>query len=216
MLANGFQEKWKDREDTSYASRVRNIGKSSQGLKHQIGVVTQKIEVQTRALDNAVKRFGNRDAALFARVAKALSERDTLRAKVFANELAEIRKVEKMLLQAQLALESVSLRLNTVSELGDLVTVLSPVANVLGSVREGMSNVFPEADREMGSIGNLLSDLLSSTNQNMDLPANVGKVDAEAEKILQEAELAAEKRLRARLPDVGSTISAKERTALDS
>lgn len=185
-------------------------------MKHQIGVVTQKIEVQTRALDNAVKRFGNRDAALFARVAKALSERDTLRAKVFANELAEIRKVEKMLLQAQLALESVSLRLNTVSELGDLVTVLSPVANVLGSVREGMSNVFPEADREMGSIGNLLSDLLSSTNQNMDLPANVGKVDAEAEKILQEAELAAEKRLRARLPDVGSTISAKERTALDS
>jgi division protein CdvB (Snf7/Vps24/ESCRT-III family) len=215
-LANGFPEKWKEREDTSYASKIRNIGKPSHGLKHQIGVVTQKIEVQTRTLDNAVKRFGSRDADLFARVAKALSERDTLRAKVLANELAEIRKVEKMLLQAQLALESVSLRLNTVSELGDLVTVLSPAANVLGSVREAMSTVIPEADLEMGSIGNLLSDILSSTNQNMDLPTNVGKVDAEAEKILQEAELSAEKRLRARLPDVGSTIPAKQRSALDS
>ena len=215
-MANGFPEKWKEREDTSYASKIRNIGKPSHGLKHQIGVVTQKIEVQTRTLDNAVKRFGSRDADLFARVAKALSERDTLRAKVLANELAEIRKVEKMLLQAQLALESVSLRLNTVSELGDLVTVLSPAANVLGSVREAMSTVIPEADLEMGSIGNLLSDILSSTNQNMDLPTNVGKVDAEAEKILQEAELSAEKRLRARLPDVGSTIPAKQRSALDS
>jgi division protein CdvB (Snf7/Vps24/ESCRT-III family) len=215
-LANGFPEKWKEREDTSYASKIRNIGKPSHGLKHQIGVVTQKIEVQTRTLDNAVKRFGSRDADLFARVAKALSERDTLRAKVLANELAEIRKVEKMLLQAQLALESVSLRLNTVSELGDLVTVLSPAANVLGSVREAMSTVIPEADLEMGSIGNLLSDILSSTNQNRDLPTNVGKVDAEAEKILQEAELSAEKRLRARLPDVGSTIPAKQRSALDS
>jgi division protein CdvB (Snf7/Vps24/ESCRT-III family) len=216
LLANGFQEKWKDREDTSYASKIRNIGKPSQGLKHQIEVVTQKIEVQTRTLDNAAKRFGNRDAALFARVAKALAERDTLRAKVLANELAEIRKVEKMLLQAQLALESISLRLNTVSELGDLVTVLSPVSNVLGSVREGMSNVFPEADREIGNIGNLLSDILSSTNQNVDLPTNVGKADAEAEKILQEAELAAEKRLRARLPDVESQISAKHRVDLNS
>jgi len=215
-LANGFQEKWKDREDTSYASKIRKINKPAQVLKHQIGDVTQKIEVQTRTLDNAVKRFGNRDAALFARVAKALSERDTLRAKVLANELAEIRKVEKMLLHAQLALESVSLRLNTVSELGDLVTVLSPLSNVLGSVREGMSNVFPEADREIGNIGNLLSDILSSTNQNVDLPTNVGKVDAEAEKILQEAELAAEKRLRARLPDVESQISAKPRVDLNS
>ena len=215
-MANRFPEKWKNREDTSYASKIRNIGKPSHGLKHQIEVVTQKIEVQTRTLDNAVKRFGNRDADLFARVTKALSERDALRAKMLANELAEIRKVEKMLLQAQLSLESVSLRLNTVSELGDLVTVLSPVANVFGSVREGLSTVFPEADREMGNIGNLLSDILSSTNQNIDLPTNVGKVDAEAEKILQEAELTAEKRLRARLPDVGSTISAKPRTALDS
>ena len=215
-MANGFQEKWKDREDSSYVSKIRNIGKPSQGLKNQIGVVTQKIEVQTRALDNAVKRFGNRDAALFARVAKALSEKDTLRAKVLANELAEIRKVEKMLLQAQLALESISLRLNTVSELGDLVTVLSPVSNVLGSVREGMSNVFPQADREIGNIGNLLGDILSSTNQNVNLPTNAGKVDAEAEKILQEAELAAEKRLRARLPDVESQISAKHRVDVNS
>lgn len=215
-MAKGFQERWKDREETSYASKIRNIGKPSQGLKNQIGVVTQKIEVQTRTLDNAVKRFGNRDAALFARVAKALSERDTLRAKVLANELAEIRKVEKMLLQAQLALESVSLRLNTVTELGDLITVLSPVSNVLGSVREGMSNVFPEADREMDNIGDMLNDIISSTNQKVDLPTNVGKVDEEAEKILQEAELAAEKRLKARLPDVESPISARNKVDLNS
>ncbi len=167
-------------------------------------------------MDNAIKRFGSRDADLFVRVVKALSERDTLRANVLAGELSEIRKVEKMLMQAQLALESVSLRLNTVSELGDLVTVLAPVANVLGSIRSGMATVFPEADRELGSIGDLLSDMVSSTNQSMDLPANVGKVDAEAEKILQEAEFAAEKKLRARLPDVESAVSNKQRAVLDS
>jgi division protein CdvB (Snf7/Vps24/ESCRT-III family) len=216
-LTDVFHDRWKDREDkSSIASKIRNIGKPSHGLKHQIGVVTQRIEVQTRALDNAIKRFGARDADIFMRTAKALSQRDMLRANLLASELAEIRKVEKMLMHAQLALESVSLRLITVSELGDLVTVLAPAASVLGSIRSGMATVFPEANHELSSIGDLLSDIVSSTNQNATLPVNVGNVHAEAEKILQEAELAAEKKLRAQLPDVDAAISSKRRTSLEA
>ena len=44
-----------------------------------------------------------------------------------------------------LAMQSVSMRLNTVSEMGDIVSVLSPAKNVINSIRSGMCDIMPEA-----------------------------------------------------------------------
>jgi division protein CdvB (Snf7/Vps24/ESCRT-III family) len=215
-LVNRFVDRWKEKEkQPSITSKIKNIGKPSESLKQQISVVTQRIDVQTRKLDTAVKRFESRDADLFKRVVKALSERNTARANVLASELSEIRKVEKMLMHASLALESVSMRLNTVSELGDLVTVLAPAASVLNNIRSGMSTVFPEAGRELDNIGGLLTEIVTSTNQSTGMPVNVGKANAEAEKILEEAELAAEKRLREQFPEVAAGAM-RERTGIEA
>lgn len=216
-MVNRFVDRWKEKEKQhSFASKIKNIGKPSESLKQQINAVIQRLDIQTRMLDSAAKRFESRDAALFKRIVDAISKRDTARANVLANELWEIRKVEKMLMHASLALESVSMRLNTVSELGDLVTALAPAANVLNSIRSGMSAVFPEASRELENIGGLLSDIVVSTNQNADLTVNLGKSNAEAEKILEEAELAAEKRLKAQLPQVDDGVVTRERTTVEA
>jgi division protein CdvB (Snf7/Vps24/ESCRT-III family) len=216
-LVNSFVDRWKEKEkQPSIASKIKNIGKPSESLKQQINVVTQRINVQTRTLGNAVKRFESRDAELFKRVVKALSERDTARANVFASELSEVRKVEKMLMHASLALESVSMRLNTVSELGDLVTVLAPAASVLNNIRSGMSTVFPEASQELENIGGLLSEIVTTTNQSTGTPMNVNTANEEAEKILEEAELAAEKRLRDQFPEVAAGAAVRERTSIEA
>ncbi len=216
-MVNRFVDRWKEKEkQPSIASKIKNIGKPSESLKQQINVVTQRINVQTRKLDTAVKRFESRDAELFKRVLKALSERDTARANVFASELSEVRKVEKMLMHASLALESVSMRLNTVSELGDLVTVLAPAASVLNNIRSGMSTVFPEASQELENIGGLLSEIVTTTNQSTGMPMNVNTANAEAEKILEEAELAAEKRIRDQFPDVAAGAAMRERTSVEA
>ena len=63
-----------------------------------------------------------------------------------------------MLLQESLALESVSMRLKTVSEVGDLVAVLIPAASVLNNVQSGMSGILPQASQELESIGSLLGN----------------------------------------------------------
>ncbi len=216
-MVNRFVDRWKEKEkQPSIASKIKNIGKPSESLKQQINVVTQRINVQTRKLDTAVKRFESRDAELFKRVLKALSERDTARANVFASELSEVRKVEKMLMHASLALESVSMRLNTVSELGDLITVLAPAASVLNNIRSGMSTVFPEASQELENIGGLLSEIVTTTNQSTGMPMNVNTANAEAEKILEEAELAAEKRIRDQFPDVAAGAAMRERTSVEA
>ena len=157
-----------------------------------------------------------RDAAIFQRVIKALGDRDEARANILATELAEIRKVEKILTHASLAMQSVSMRLNTVSEVGDLVTVLNPAKNLLNSIRTEMCSVLPEASQELGKIGNLLSDIVTTTNQSTDTPVNTVMASADALQILEEAEVAAESKLQAQLPEVTNEKTIQRRTGLEA
>jgi division protein CdvB (Snf7/Vps24/ESCRT-III family) len=217
ILVDRFVDRWKEKkQQPSFLSKIKDVGKSSISLKKQINTVIQRIEVQKHKLNHAQSRFEKRDAALFKRTVKALSERDEMRANVLAGELAEIRKVEKMLMHASLALESVSLRLNTVSELGDIVTVIAPAAGVLNNIRSGMSGVFPEAGRELENIGTLLTDIVSTTHQDTGTPVNIGTASLEAERILEEAETAAEQKLKKQLPEVSTAVSAQERTSVET
>jgi division protein CdvB (Snf7/Vps24/ESCRT-III family) len=49
-----------------------------------------------------------------------LQKHDTEHANVYANELAEVRKMIKTVTSSKLALEQIVLRLNTITELGDM------------------------------------------------------------------------------------------------
>jgi division protein CdvB (Snf7/Vps24/ESCRT-III family) len=217
-LVKKFLDRWKDKESEqpSLSSKIKSIVKPSENVKDQISLVIQRLDVQTKKLDIAVKRFENRDAALFQCVVKALSDRDKARANILASELWEIRKVEKMLMQESLALESVSMRLSTVSEIGDLVTVLAPAASVLNNIRSGMSTILPEAGQELENIGSLLTDIVVSTNQSTETPMNIGRVNEEAEKILAEAELAAENRLKEQFPEAATEVAISKKTIIEA
>ena len=145
-----------------------------------------------------------------------MANRDQARANIYANELGEIRKVEKMLIQESLALESVSMRLRTVSEVGDLVTILGPAASVLNTVRSGMSGILPQASQELESIGSLLGDICTQTSQSSETPVNHwNAANEDALAILQEAEVAAEKRIRDQFPEVSTGIAANKRTSIE-
>jgi division protein CdvB (Snf7/Vps24/ESCRT-III family) len=216
-LVKRFVDRWSSKgKDQSITSKIANIAQPSEDLKGQIVQVTQRLDAQTHTLDAAVLRFKNRDAEIFNRVVKAMAQRDQARANILATELAEIRKVEQMLSHASLALQSVSMRLSTVSELGDLVTVLAPAKSLLSNIRSDMSGIMPEASQELGSIGDLLSDIVGSTSQSSDIPVNTVMASADALQILEEAEVAAESRLKARLPEIEGERPVKRRSSLEA
>jgi division protein CdvB (Snf7/Vps24/ESCRT-III family) len=216
-LGNRFINKWKEKEETpSVVSKIRNIAKPQENLKEQISMVTQRLDVQTKSLDAAVYRFEMRDKEIFQRVVKSMTERDTARANILATELGEIRKVEKMLSHASLALQSVSMRLSTVSEMGDLVAILSPAKGMLNNIRSEMCSILPEASMELGNIGNLLSDITSTTNQGSDEPVNTIMASADALQILEEAEVAAENRLREKIPEAANGDAINKRASLEA
>ena len=158
--------------------------------------------MQIQKLDKASDRFSERDKSIFTKIVNAYTKHDMARANVFANELAEIRKMERMIMHARLALEQIVLRLSTVSELGDVVSTLAPAVSVLRSVKTGMATVFPEAEREIGSIGNLLSGIIMDAGYNTGMNIDFQTAGDDAQKILTEAATVAETKVKEKFPDL--------------
>ncbi len=175
-------------------------------LKPRLDFAVRRIELQVQRLDQANDRFSERDKSIFARIVEAYSKHDTPRANIFANELAEIRKMEKMIMHARLALEQVVLRLKTVSELGDVVSTLAPAVGVLRGIRGGMSSILPEAENELGTIGTMLSGIIIDAGQSSGLTINFDTANEDAQKILTEAASIAEQKMQEKFPDLPSSI----------
>jgi len=143
-----------------------------------------------------------RDKSIFNRVVDAYEKHDTTRAHIFANELAEIRKMESMILQARLALDQIVLRLKTVTELGDIAVTLAPVIGVLQSIKHSMGGISPEATNEFTAIGDLLSGIVLDAGVISGSTINFDTVNEDSQKIIVEAAAVAEQRMKTRFPEI--------------
>jgi division protein CdvB (Snf7/Vps24/ESCRT-III family) len=202
-LSERFSKKWESRrQEQPFTDRMKEAVRPPGPLKPRLDFAIRRIELQTQKLDQATERFSQRDKTIFARIVDAYAKHDTARANVFANELAEIRKMERLIINARLALEQIVLRLRTVSELGDVVSTLGPAVGVLRSVRAGLVTVFPEAENELGEIGNLLSGIMIEAGQSQGMTLNFDSANEDAQKILTEAATVAEQRIKEKFPEL--------------
>jgi len=207
ILSEKFSKRWEERRDEQpLTERIKEAVRPPGPLKPRLDMAIRRIELQIQKLDQASERFSQRDKSIFARIVDAYTKHDMARANVFANELAEIRKMEKMIMQARLALEQIVLRLRTVSELGDVVSTLGPAVSVLRAVKTGMANIFPEAERELGVIGNLLSGIIVEAGQSTGLSINFEAANEDAQKILTEAAAVAEQKIKEKFPELPAGI----------
>lgn len=202
-MSEKFSKKWETANDSEpFSDRLRHAVKPPGPLKPRLDKAVRRIDTQVQKLDQASERFSQRDKSIFARIVDAYTKHDTARANVFANELAEIRKMERMIMHARLALEQIVLRLRTVSELGDVVSTLGPAVGVLRAVKSGMSNIFPEAEKELGQIGNLLSGIIVDAGQSTGISINFDATNEDAQNILTEAATVAEQKIKDKFPDL--------------
>jgi division protein CdvB (Snf7/Vps24/ESCRT-III family) len=201
-----FAEKWQDEEKTPFHEKIKDKVRPAGPLKPRLDKANKRVQIQIRKLDTAGKHFSKRDKALFEKTVKAYSNHDLVRAKVYANELAEIRKSKTQIMDTKLALEQISLRLGTVSEFGDVVGMLSPTVSVLQNIGRGLSNTIPEAGKELGQIGDLLSGIITESNQSNSMNIDFDAPTSEAQNILSEAAQIAEQNIKQQLPEIPAEI----------
>ncbi len=187
-----FQNKWSKPPSTGITERINNTIKPKGPLKPRVQMAVQRLQKQIAKLDGMLTRLQDRDAKLFERIVTATQQHDTQATKVLSNELAEIRKVSKVLGNARTALESIELRLSTANDLGDTIVTIMPTIGLMKSLKSSLSKFMPGAEQEINHMAEMLGGLMTDTFSS---DASFG-VDAttndESEKILQEATAVAE------------------------
>jgi division protein CdvB (Snf7/Vps24/ESCRT-III family) len=184
---------------------IDNI-KSPVPLKPKIEDAQKKLQLQISKLDGISNKMHEKDQLIFKRIVYAMQNHDSQYAKVLSNELSQIRKMDKMVCSAKLAMEQIQLRLNTITELGDVVVTLSPAMSVIKGIQGGLSSMMPEADQSFGQISDLLSNIMNDSSQipNTEI-SGTGMISEDSMKILEEASMVVEQSMKDKFPDLPSS-----------
>ncbi|MEO9306929.1 MAG: Snf7 family protein [Nitrososphaera sp.] len=208
-----FTNKWNVQKE-SISQKVMDKVKPDAPLKPKIDEAQKKLQLQIIKLDSISKKLKEKDDFIFKKVVEAVRSHNGAYSNAYAIELNEIRKMNRMVTGAKLAMEQIQLRLNTISELGDVVVTLSPCMSIIKGLGTGLSGLMPAADSSMTDLSNILGEIMSGASVSGDNTFTLDTTNSETNQILEEAQSILEGHVRQSLPDLpptlGSTAKASE------
>jgi division protein CdvB (Snf7/Vps24/ESCRT-III family) len=201
-----FVKNWSPRERKSITERIKNVVSPPPPLRYKLAMALYKLKVENNKLDYIIAKMKERDAALFEKVVQAHMEKDVAKASMYAQEVAELRKLTKALMTAKLALERVALRLETIMTMGDVVVNLAPVVSVVKDLKKYLIGIVPEIGLELAEIGDLLESVVVEAGELGEWTTLPNVYSEEAKKILEEAAIIAEQRMKTEFPELPSGV----------
>ena len=211
-----FDKTWARQETQSMTGKIRDAVKPQGALKPRVQNAVNKLQVQTSKMDSMLTKCRERDQQLFQRIVTAMQQHDTSTSKVLSNELAEIRKVTKMLGNARMSLEQVQLRLTTIHDLGDAMVAIGPAMSTMKGLKSSLGRFMPEADSELNSMTQTLSGLMVDSLSGDSFTMETDVANEETDKILQEASAVAEQQFGDKFPSVPSSEGLSSQTTTAS
>ncbi|MBI2184381.1 MAG: hypothetical protein HYU39_05415 [Thaumarchaeota archaeon] len=204
-----FSKKWvRPPQEPGLQQKAKEAFFPAGPLKPRLQEATRMIDSHSTKLDKTIAKLKEREASLFKRATVAIQRHDSQTASAISNEVAEVRKMSKMVTQAKIAMQQIGVRLGTVQELGDIAATLAPAMGIIRSVRIGLTGVIPNAENEIGEISNMLGGMLLDVGQINGLTLNFEAANEEAQKILTEASAVAEQGIKDKFPDLPMTSMA--------
>jgi len=203
-----LSSRWSKPQKPGISERLNSVLKPKSALKPQIETAIKKLQMQISKLDNMLSSLNSRDEKIFQRIIAATQQHDTHTANTLSKELAEVRKVRRVLGNARMAIEQIELRLTTFHDLGDTVVTVMPTIGLMKNMKSSLTKFMPGADQEHNNMAEMLGGLMTETFHSTD--ASIGAeavMDAESEKIMQEASAVAEQQSVDRFPTIPEQAS---------
>lgn len=200
-----FVSKWNQHKE-SISQKVIDKVRPDTPLKPKIDEAQKRLQLQIVKLDSISKKLKEKDDFIFKKVVEAVRTQNKQYSNAYATELHEIRKMNKMVTSAKLAMEQIQIRLNTISELGDVVVTLSPCMSIIKGLGAGLGNLMPEANSSMQDLSAILGDIMAgaSVNGHENIAIETGSADTTA--ILEEAQSILEGHVRTTIPDLPTNL----------
>jgi hypothetical protein len=131
----------------------------------------------------------------------ALKKNNREKAIICATELGEVRKLVKFLYNVELAIERVIIRLETIRELGEIVTELKPALRLLQNVSQELFQVLPDVSSELDTVNSTIQDTLRAAKISDEELIPVGKKTEGGEEVLKEVTCFMQQKLSETLPE---------------
>jgi division protein CdvB (Snf7/Vps24/ESCRT-III family) len=179
--------------------RIFRRGRGGGDYKARIAVAIRDIETQRKELDALKARLAERRQKLFETAVRALQEKNKSKASVYATEHAEVRKVSRVVEASELALTQVSLRLQSITELGDAMLHMDTAFRSLKHVNKEMQGVLPALDAASTDINSTLVETMAQMGQ-ISPSINIDIKTEDSEDLVEQAKRYAEEQ-SARLRD---------------
>jgi len=204
-----FTEKWKSLKSSEKLSQAF-MGKvrPDAPLKNRLDAAQKKLQLQINRLQEIDTKLQQKNNVIFEKIVDSKKSNNENYAKVYANELAEIRKHQKMVNNAKLSMEQIQIRLNTVSELGDVVVTLSPCMSLIKGLSSSLGGMMPTVSDSMQDLSTMLGDIVTGSSITHD--GSLGQIDtnnSDANAILEEAQSIVEGNTRQSMPEPPSTTT---------
>ncbi|MGI0069728.1 MAG: Snf7 family protein [Nitrosotalea sp.] len=197
-----FANNWQRPQTPSLGEKISDTLKPKGALKPRMEQAIKRLQTQIAKMDGMISKLKQRDEKLFKRIVVATQQHDTTTSKVLSKELAEVRKVTKLLGNARIALEQIELRLSTFHDLGDTVVTIMPTIGLMRNLRSSLIRFMPEADHELSGMTEMLGGLMTDSFHGGDFGIDSEASSEESEKILQEAAAVAEAAVNDKLPSM--------------
>ena len=201
-LMPNLSKDWSKIPQPTISEKINETIKPKGALKPRVQDGIKKIQIQIKKLDTMLTNLQERDAKLFQRIVDATQKHDTQTTKVLGNELAEVRKVTKILSGARIALEQIELRLTTCSDLGDTVVAIMPTMGLMKNLKSSLGKIMPGAEQEIGQMAEMLGGFMTDSFSGDSAFGIDATTTAESESILKEAAAVAESSTGEMFPSV--------------
>ena len=177
------------------------FGKSRKTLNELLIESISELGKHYSRLELAYNKLAKRDKELFDECVSCLNRGMKNRAAVYANEIAELRKIMSIIHGMMLSIEKAILRLETfrtvAPTLDDIKGVFSEVKSTLGDVAKAMPSLTPE----ISSLVNSINDLLAATEISSIQQEPIVIKDEATEAILKEASDFLRQEIERRIPE---------------
>ncbi len=203
MISNS----WNKAEGESISQRVISGLKPAIPLKTRIEEAQKKLQIQISKLEGITEKLQKKDAGIFEKVVNAQKSHNNAYAQAYANELGQVRKMKNMVSGAKLAMEQIQLRLNTVSELGDVVVTLSPCMSIIKGLSPSLTGIMSDGTSSMQDLSEILGDvMMGSSIQGSDLMSTGNAASADSLAILEEAHSIIAGQTKSSIPDIPESL----------
>ena len=184
-----------------------NKVKPTEPLKNKIDFAQKKLQFQISKLEGINEKLQKKHDMIFEKIVNAQRNNKNGYAQAYAGELAQVRKMKNMVGGAKLSMEQIKLRLDTVSELGDVVVTLSPCMSIIKGLSPSLSGIMPEANASMQDLSQVLGDVMSGSSLETGDSLSVNSdTNADTLAILEEAHGVIAGQTESAIPDVPDNL----------